>query len=398
MPNSPTTLTAQGWLQTARCPQQRVSEVARAIAMLESTEPMPSTSYAPPFSADLEMALLLEAESRGRIDLVQVLCTEAADKATAKHAKKLLFKAKQRGVVVPERPSARAAVDLSAQPDPLPSYASSFDGGGGQLLFLGGWTPSDGGFCVMATVSDREGLLSAYHLPNTSRTQQRDLLARLKNQFTGFTVEVPAAFAAGRMRWGLDMRDQMALPFEGDVAEVRRLLHDAEPIQAIDLALDPEDEARIEERMADAAPLVQDPCFAAWLTPDAQLVGSLSRLLVEVRRAQDPAVAPDHPGTEAAVAEARSLAVREWLDEQERVRMAERLEITSWLLVVDGRRELAMRAVSTARGLRDPARAVDSIGFIAAAMDRRLPLAHLSEFVAGAGTTLQPLNPARKGR
>lgn len=382
MPTTQSTQTAQVWLQTARCPPQRVGEVACAIALLEG----PIADYRQPFAADVEMALLVEADSRGRFDLVQILCDQAQHKPTAKHAKKLLFKARQRGVAVPDRPVTRRAVDLSARPDPLPSFASSFDGSGGQLLFLGGWSPTDGAWCVMGMVSDEEGLLSAYYLADSSRTQQRDLLTRLKGQFHGFTVEVPDAFAAGRMRWGLDLRDQLGQPFDGDLPEVRRLLQSAEPIQAVDLALDPEDEARVGQYMDEAAPLVTEPCFSAWLAPGP---GPLGRLQAELAalRTQDL----DAEGLRRAVATARSAAVENWLNDADRARMADRLDITSWLLVEDGRRDLAMRALATARGLRDLEQPLEKIAFVSAAVDKRLPIDHLVAFVRGAAASLEPV-------
>jgi hypothetical protein len=388
MPTTLTTQTALQWLKTGQAPQQRLTEVVRALALL-SGEVAITADRLKQLGPDVEMALLVEAEARGRLDLVQHLSNEAASKTCAKHAKKLLFRAKQRGVVVPEhKVPVRAPVNLATQPEPLPSYASSFDGTGGQLLLLGGWAQTEGPYCLMAMVSDTEGLISAWYLADTSRTQQREMLDRLKNQFPGFAVQVPEGFAAGRIRWGLERRDALKQTFEGDQAEVRRVLADVEAVPAVDVELDPEDEARIDERIEAAASLVVDPSFATWLSlPRAVLQDLQNKALQDKDKTLESEVARQ----KAQVL--RDAAVDAWLDTSTRERLADRLEMTSWLLVMDGRREHALLAVSTARGLRDAKRPAYSLGFVRAAVERTAPIASLADLVGGELSALAALQP-----
>jgi hypothetical protein len=276
-------------------------------------------------------------------------------------------------VAVPEQKTAvRAPVNLATTPEPLPSFASSFDGTGGQLLFLGGWTPGEGPHCVMAMLSDTEGLLSAWYMADTSRTQQREMLERLKHQFPGFTVQVPDAFVAGRIRWGLDTRDARGEPFEGDHAEVRRVLAHVEPVLAGDIGfdLDPDDELRLDTYMAEARTLLDDPAFRVWLQPDVRLNTAIDaavstlRTLDETERAERAATLVD-------------TIVDQWLDSGQRDRLAERFDLSSWLLATSGKRDPALRAVATARGLRDHERRPCTIGFVRAAVERYVSVPQL---------------------
>jgi len=368
MPTSASTKTARAWLQSGQSPAQRVSETAYALLLLSGEVAVTAQTYKLCLAADMETALLLEADAAGRIELVQFLSEHARHKPVAKHAKKLLFRAKQRGVAVPDRRPTRAPVDPSAVPEPLPSFASSFDGLGGQLVFLGGWSQDDGPYCVVAMLSDREGLQSAYYLPDTSRTQQREMLARLQGQFSGFTAQVADAFAAGRIRWALNLRDALGKTFEGDPAEVRRLLVDVEPIHDLEIALDPEDEAQIEHRIAVAGELSTEPCFSAWLQPDLGLRAALEKDVAGL-----VAALPGDADPRERVTALRDAAVERLWTEAERIRIAQRLELTASLLAGEGRIETAMRAIATARGLRDLTRPALSLSFVAALTQRHLP-------------------------
>lgn len=389
MPTTQPTQIALQWLKTGQAPSQRVGEVARALALLSGEVAITPSVFKTPFGADVEMALLMEAEERGRFDLVQLLSCHATSKSCVKHAKKLLFRAKQRGVTVPEpKIATRTPVNLAAVPEPLPSYASSFDGTGGQLLLLGGWAQTEGPYCLMAMVSDTEGLVSAWYLSDTSRTQQREMLDRLKHQFPGFTVQVPDGFAAGRIRWGLDRRDATGQGFEGDQAEVRRVLAHVEPVPAVDVELDPEDEARIEERIAAAGSLLSDQSFSTWLPVTNQLYATLEEKLKPLRD-----LGQDEDALRDEVELVLHAAVETWLEQPARERLANRLEMTSWLLVIDGRRDPALLAVSTARGLRDPTRPAHTLGFVRAALNRTLPMSRLMSFATPGG--LPQLRPQR---
>lgn len=386
MPTSESTKIARSWLQSGHAPSQRANETAYALLLLSGEVTVNSQTYKPSLQADLEMALLLEADAAGRIDLVQLLSEHARHKPTAKHSKKLLFRAKQRGIAVPEKKPTRAPVDLSAVPEPLPSFASSFDGMGDQLVFLGGWSASDGPYSVVAILNDRDGLQSAYYLPDTSRTQQREMLGRLQGQFAGFTTQVADAFAAGRIRWALNQRDAAGRSFEGDAAEVRRLLSQVEPIQDLDIALDPEDEAQIERRIELGRELVEEACFGAWLSPDRALQAALTQDLTPIRADETL----DAEAAQAKVLAARTSAVERGLPEAERIRIAQRFEITASLLASEGKLESAMRAIATARGLRDLTRSAMSLGFVQAAADRHLPLPRLLAWVRREAATLFP--------
>jgi hypothetical protein len=373
MPTSPATQTAASWLQSGQAPKDRAMEVARALALLQGKVPATPTALKTPLGPDVEMALLVRAAAENRWDLVGLLGVVASSKATVKHAKKLCFAAKQKGIDVPEiRQGQRQPVSLQAKPDPLPSFASSVDGNGGQLLFLGGWSKEDGPFCVMGMVSDKEGLLSAYYLAPTSKTQQRELLDRLKAQFRGFTAPVPDAYAAGRMRWGLDLREGQN--FEGDMAEVRRVLANVEPVSELGIDLDPEDMAKLEDYLRDSRQLAQEPCFAGWLQPSQAELGQLGKTI--------RATVIEGDSHAAVLQGLRDTAMDSHVDQLGRDRLAARLEVTGWLLVQSQRRNPGLQALACAQALRDGRKGRD-LGLLQAIADRVLSIPHLTQFHSG---------------
>lgn len=366
MPNSPATQTAAGWLQSGQAPKDRAMEVARALALLSGRVPATPSALKNPLAPDVEMALLVQAAQQDRWELVALLGSHAAHKPTTKHAKKLIFAAKQKGIDVPEqRAASRGPVSLSATPDPLPSFASSVDAAGGQLLFLGGWSRDDGPYCVMGMVTDAEGLLSAYYLAPTSKTQQQTLLERLKQQFRGFTAPVPEAYAAGRLRWGLERRDANKQVFEGDMAEVRRVLANTEPVGELGIDLDPEEQTNLESHLQASRKLCQEPCFSGWLQPSGADLKALGRALVESAEA-----------TEEALLALRNEAFAGWLHALGAERLAERMEVTGWLFVQSQRRAPGMQVLACAQALR-AGRTWQDIGLLAGLLERMLPVAHL---------------------
>lgn len=358
---------ARGWLSSGKAPPNRAAEVARALALLSHHLP-PTAPALKDLGPDLEAALLQEADDQQAVELVAAMAEHAADRAVAKQAKKVLFKLKQKGVTIPVRGQSRAPVDLAARPEPLPSFASSVDAAGGQLIFLGGWHPTDGPWCVMAMVTDRDGLLSAYYVAGTSRTQQKELIGRLRNQINGFTVEVPSDFAAGRLRWALDQRDRHDKIFEGDVAEVRRLLQGVDPLEEIEFTLDPEDEARLPAMLAASDALLSEGCFTGWFDPGK---AQLDQLLGELR------ALPESDREEAAL-RLRDELWDKWFAEQDLARLASRLELNAWLLHCVQKPTAAMQAVACSRSLRS-GRNWREIALVAQTVDTLVPLSSLRQ-------------------
>lgn len=337
---------AQSWLASGKAPPHRAAEVARALALQGHQIPMTAATLRD-LGPDIEAALLHDASERSDVELAGALAEFAADKALAKQAKKLLFKLKQKGVQVPVRHQNRAPVDLAARPSPLPSLASSIDAAGGQLLFLGGWHPADGPWCVMAMITDREGLLSGYYVAGTSRTQQKELIAKLRHQINGFTVEVPSDFVAGRLRWALDLRDKHDKIFEGDVAEVRRILEGVEPLEEVEFALDPEDEAQLGRHLSASSALASEGCFHGWFDPGKADLDKLQAAVAELSGTDDER-------RERAL-QLRSELWDRWLARQDLAAMAGRMELNSWLLHCVQKQASALQALACARALRSGA-------------------------------------------
>jgi hypothetical protein len=378
MPNSLTTRQAVQWLETGKAPVDRIGAVARALALLSGEVPLDPVVFSDPFGADIELAMLTVAETKEMYALVKLIRDHAASKVAAKQAKKLIFRARQRGLQIEEGAVVREAVSLAQRPEPLPSYCTSFDSTGMQVLLHGGWSRTDGAFCIVGFVSDRFGLQSTSFFAGMSKTRQREVLAGLQQRFHGLAVVVEPEFSAGRMRWALDVSDELGRRVKGDVRAARRLLEEVEPIAEIELNIDLADEAEVETRIESGALLVEEPCYRGWLP-----LGE--RPMDDILRRVDEAVVSDEALTgdtlEVALGDIKATFVAERIDAKERDRMANRMELTAWLLARDGRREAALRSVSTARALRDTDRALMELPFVRASIDVLAPTELLVRWV-----------------
>ncbi len=345
MPDSKPTQTARGWLQTGQAPKDRVTEVARASALLSGQIPPIPAALQPALQPDVEMALLVEADTRGLLGLVDLLAEHAVAKPVTKHARKLLFRAKQRGIAVPERVQTRAPVSLAARPEPLPSYASTFDADGNQLLMLGGWATAEGSWCLAGFVHDTDGLHSVYFMPHLSRTAHREIVDKMRGSFHGEVVEVPEAFAASRLRWGTDRRDARQVGWEGDQADARRILADVEPLGEIEFNLHAEDEALLTAHLQ--ANDVLCPVTADLLDARALRKACTTALADPIKATRDDAA------QEGALIEALDAWVNAWFDTDRRATYAGRLEIEAWLRHQMNQRDEMLRSLAVARLMRD---------------------------------------------
>ncbi len=350
MPDSKPTQTARGWLQTGQAPKDRVTEVARASALLSGQIPPIAAALAPALQPDVEMALLVEADARGMLGLVDLLAEHAAGKAVTKHARKLLFRAKQRGLSVPERVQARAPVSLAARPEPLPSYASTFDADGNQLLMLGGWAAAEGSWCLAGFVHDTDGLHSVYFMPHLSRTAHREIVDKMRGSFHGEVLDVPNDFAASRLRWGTDRRDTRQMGWEGDQADARRILAEVEPLGEIEFNLHADDEALLTAHLESTTAIC--PVTADLLDARALRKAAIGALAAELRAAREDAAQAD------ALAAALERWLGTWFDAERRANYAGRLEIEAWLRHQMNQQPEMLRALALARLMRDLARPV----------------------------------------
>ena len=348
MPDSKPTQTARGWLQTGQAPKDRVTEVARASALLSGQIPAIPAALAPALQSDVEMALLVEADTRGLLGLVDLLAEHAANKSVTKHARKLLFRAKQRGIAVPDRVQTRAPVSLAAKPEPLPSYASTFDADGNQLLMMGGWAAAEGSWCLAGFVHDTDGLHSVYFMPHLSRTAHREIVDKMRGSFHGEVIDVPEAFAASRLRWGTDRRDARQIGWEGDQADARRILADVEPLGEIEFNLDAADEALLTAHLEST--VATCPVTADLLDARALRKAATAALTAEIRAARDNAEA------QAVLTAKLEGWLEGWFDADRRSNYAGRLEIEAWLRHQMSQREEMLRALAVARLMRDAQR------------------------------------------
>lgn len=327
------------WLTSGQAPVARAQEVARAMLVRDGQLPWTAATARQPFGADVEAALLRDAEAHGNVELAAALADHAADKDTSKAAKKLLFRFKQRGLSVPDRTAKRVPLDLSARPDPLPSFLSAISDIGSQFCVLGGWKAGVGPTCLLGFFDEAAGLRAVYFLPSYSRTAQREMLTRMR-AMVGEAFEAPSALVAGRMRFGLDTLDSRGGSCEGDLAEARQALEGVDPVAEVGFEVDPEDEARFAEHVAASFDLDKESVFRAF-----DPAGS---------PAPRPApLAADAPAE--AVAEAANALLRDYIEHIGALSLAGRFEFNAWLLASQGRKVAALQALACARALRDGA-------------------------------------------
>ncbi|MBM4344781.1 MAG: hypothetical protein FJ100_15550 [Deltaproteobacteria bacterium] len=340
IPDSAAVQSARTWLSSGQAPAARAPEVARALLVRDGALPLSGARIG--LGADLEMALLLEAEASNNATLVAQLADHAAEKAVAKHAKKVLFRLRQRGIHVPERSPQRSPVTLSARPEPLPSYLSPVAPEGTQIALIGGWRPGDGPRCLMAAFDVAYGLGSVYVFNCFSRTQQRELLGRLRTAVTEF-FEVPLELAAGRVRFGVDLLDAKAGTCDGDLAEARLWVADVDPVAEVGFDLDPADEARYEDYLADSGALTECAVFEDYFAPRESWI---------LQHVPHPVGATEAERL-AAWDQSCRVGLANWVSALGALSLAAHMEFNAWLLANVGQRDHAFRALACARALRE---------------------------------------------
>ncbi len=357
---------ALGWLRSGQAPAARAPEVARALLIRDGQAPASLVAGRMGFGADIEMALLLDAEQAANVTLVGLLALHAREKAVAKHAKKVLFKFKQKGLSVPDKQQVRPPVDLASRPDPLPSYLTGVSETGLQFCVLGGWRAGEGPWCVLAMLSERTGLMSSYYIGHASRTQQRELLGRLDAWMSGGIFEVPAELAAGRARYGLDLLDARLGLCEGDLADTRRVLADTEPVAEVGFDTDPEDEARYTEYLLASRSLLQEPVFKQYF--------QLSEARAAQARAAVALVPADADYRDVQLLQACQPVWAAHIEELGGAALAQRFEFNAWLLAHQGRPAAALQALACGKALRKGGEAWLEIGLLRAVMAKVAPL------------------------
>lgn len=377
MPKSKRTKEALTWLESGMAPEKRADAATAALVMLAHDVPLDARLQdvaGVKLGADVEMAVALHAEQAEAIDLLVHLRDKGQNKGTAKLAKKVLFRAKQRGVDVPEDAApARTAVRLARKPEPLPSLCSSFDRDGGHVVVFGGWDEDNGSWALVGVVHHDRGLDTVAWLPKLSRSRFKQVLDDLTERRGGELSEVEDIFAAGRIKWALEHAEAAGHRIEGDRARARRLLEKSHALPGYTADVP----GVGGEALAQSAALVDDPCLEAWLT-------SLDGLLDDAEGKLRSAVAA---GTLAPTADAVSAAlaahVSAAFDAAARARLAGRLEITAMLLAKLGRAELAASAASVGRVLMRDELDVMTVPLLQAAVARQAPL---DDLVAGLAT------------
>lgn len=262
MPKSAATKAALQWLQTGKAPNDRSLEVALCMALLSGEVPLsPAVFTGREIGRDVLLATIVAADDSQMWGLVQLLRDHGTDKTCKKLAKKVLFRAQQRGQIKPEESPDRSAVDLSARADPPPSYCTSFDRSGAQVVLFGGATDLDGAFGLVGVVNLRKGLETVSFFARPSRKRMRQLAQDLSRRFGGLVVEVEMEFAAGRLSQALAIADQRRAPIDGDIGVGRRLLAGIAPAEGKLTQIDAAISAAEPTEFSD---LVQLDCMVQW--------------------------------------------------------------------------------------------------------------------------------------
>ncbi len=336
-------LAASQWLQTGKAPKERGLEVALGMVLLQGKVAATADALGSrALGEDIELALLELAEAQARWDLVGLLAASARNKSCQKAARKVVFRAKARGITVPEpAPAARKAVAMAQAPEPLPSYCTGFDRAGHHVVALGGWSPADSSWSLAGVIGPDDVLRGVYFSPGTSRTKLRAMLDRV-TPGTSVCSEVAPALAAGLLRRALDAARKANTMVDGDLLRANRMLADAAPLHTLEVALDSADEARLDALCDQAHAWIAEPALAAWATALRQVVDGGTGTL-------------DAEAVDAALTEAR------------RDQWARRLEISALLVTRGPGNDAALAAIATARALRDAAAPASRLALVRAA-------------------------------
>ncbi len=367
MPKNTTTQAAITWLETGEAPNERSPEVVAGLILLAHDLPLEVRLEALPnanFSPDVEMALLVLAQRADAVDLMIHLRDHATHKTTAKQAKKFLFRAKQRGADVPLEDAPTRAVCLTQRPDPLPSYCSTFDREGGQVVVLGGWDEEHGAWALVGIVQGDHGLNTVAWLPKMSRSRLKTVLVTLAGERSEELVEVSSTFAAGWLKWALCHAESASRRIEGDRSRVRRVLQDVEPLADFCLVQSEPDAGAL----ASSATLLDDSCFEAWLLCLPQLLEDAAPTMAAAASAGGVVT------SDAALLDALIAHAERWFDDERRLALARRLEITAMLLANLRRNLGSSAALAVARALRPGGEAIAGIPLIRAALASAAPL------------------------
>ena len=368
MRKSNKTKTASEWLTSGLVPEDRVDELVAASVLLAqgiALDARLADVGEQAFGADVEMAMVAAADEIGDVDLLMHIRDNGQHKSCAKQAKKVLYRAKQRGVAVPEQEQTREAVSLSRSPEPLGSWCSSFDRGGGQVVMWGGWSEDHGSWALLAVINDQRGLESVGWLPQLSRNRYRSVIDDLRERRSGELIEVSAAVAIDRVRWALQTAETQQGRIDGDKARVRRMLEETDASgQSVDAIAS--DEAAVTATSCEA--LLDDGFLEAWLmTLDGHLDLVESALKASVTSGE-LTVEGD------AVQQAAVTTLVNSFDADSRGRLAGQLGVNALLIREAGRGEVAACAAAVANALAQEELSEAAKTFFAAVIDRLTPV------------------------
>ena len=359
MPKSPATRAAVSWLDTRTAPSSRCGEVAFCTALLSEHVPLfPSILHDRKVAADVLMATVLVAERQQKWPLVELIRDHSTDKKGAKLAKKVLFRAEQRGQLQREKEPERSAVDLSAKAEPPPSYCTSFDRTGCQVVLWGGADEKDGAFGLVGIVEPTKGIESVSYVARPSRTRMRQLAEDIARRFGGLMVEVSGEFAAGRLASGLQLAVAAERSIEGDAGAAKRLLAGVSPNDGIEASLEPTDADGAQ--LAASAGLFELPCFSQWCTNDRSDIAATAASRYDAIESDDRT--PERAA--AAVAD----ATEQVINADRRAQLATQFAIAANLLVMDEQADVAAAAIAVSSALRDASVAAAEIPYIRAAV------------------------------
>ncbi|HAN32150.1 MAG TPA: hypothetical protein DCQ06_11175, partial [Myxococcales bacterium] len=379
MPKSHKTKTASKWLASGLVPAERSEELIAASVLLASDIPLGARLddiAAQKMAVDVEMAVVVAADNAGDIDLLVHLRDKGQHKASAKHAKKLLYRAKQRGASIPEEQT-REAVSLSRSPEPLPSLCSSFDRNGGQVVLWGGWSDEDGSWALLGIIHDQRGLESVAWLPRLSRSRLRSVMDDLRERRGGELIEVSESFAVDRFRLALQSAESLQTRIDGDKTRVRRMLE--ERAEAADEHK--EEVNLVDDQTLDAcSELLDESLLDGWLTTLDDALDRVESTLKSQIEAQTLSI------DSKAVTAAAGAALAETFDADGRNRLAAQMQINALLLSQTERGALAGCAATLADALVDQDNPQRASTFFQAVIERLAPVEDFLEQVSAQST------------
>jgi hypothetical protein len=335
-------------------------------------------------------------------EILVVLESAAPTRAVRKEIRRALYRLRQRGVPVPEPPSAPAAPALGAAAEDAEGFVSAIDGRGDRLVWILRGLAGGGALLIEAVMNEPAGLHTA-QAHEVSRKQVRTARRQMEHEtglrFVAADWRILDALlveaherAAGRERAPDYLTIRPRLTADPPLA----------PTELVSSRLAPPSDEEAATLAAASANLLDEPELRGWYPPP----DALKSFVEEIGAVEASPLIVSRAAQEERVREVIRRAAQEVYPAPV---LARRLAATAYVLAESGREPVARRALAVAAVLRQRPAAISEVPFAVLLVERAVaPLlaertkhqqeAERSSLVVTPGQVLRDRESSRPGR